>query len=83
MKLSNQQGQMFVYNTHEIVNAHIYMTKNGNMNFKQRFNEGNRKEWKKIPKLSMEVTIWIHELKKVMFLLLAYVFVVFDYHFLY
>ena len=75
MKFSNQQGQIFVCNTHEIVNAHIYMTENGNVNFKQRFNQGNWKEWKKIPKLSMEVTMWIHEPKNGTFLLLAYVFV--------
>lgn len=68
-ELSNQHGQVFVCNTYDIVNAHVYMTENGNVKFQQRFNEANRKVWEAIPKLSIEVTMWIHELKKGAFLL--------------
>lgn len=82
-ELSNRHGQIFVCNTNDIVNAHVYMAENGNVRFQQRFNEGNRKEWEKVPELSMEVTRWIQALKKGTFLLLVYVFVVFDYRFLY
>lgn len=63
-ELSAQHDQMFVCNNHDIVNAHNYMTKNGNVKFQQCFNEKNRKEWEDVPEQRMEVVKWIHELKK-------------------
>ena len=67
---------MFVCNNHDIVNAHNYMTENGNVKFQQYFNEKNRKEWE-VPEQRMEVVKWIHELKKgTYFPIYIYIFVV-------
>lgn len=64
VELSTQYGQMFICNNHDIVNAHHYMSKKGNVKFQQSFNEKNRNEWEQVPEQRIEVTKWIDELKK-------------------
>lgn len=79
--ISTQYHQLFVCNTNDIVNAHIYLTEKGNVKFQQCFNEDNRKAWETVPKLNTEVAMWVHELKKGTFLLwhmyLSYLITVF------
>ena len=68
-ELSTRYHQIFLCNTHDIINAHVYMTEKGNVKFQQCFNEDNRKAWETVPELKMEVDRWVHELKKGTFFL--------------
>lgn len=68
-ELSTRYHQLFLCNEHDIVNAHVYMTKRGNVKFQQCFNEDNRKAWETVPEMKMEVAMWVHKLKKGTFFL--------------
>lgn len=63
-ELSVQHDQLFICNNHDIVNAQKYMNEKGNVEFQQKFNEQNRKDWEQVPEQKLEVTMWMLELQK-------------------
>lgn len=68
VKLSVQFGVTFKCNTHDVVNAYIYMTEKKNMDWQQKFSEDKRDEWESDFEMRVELQGWLDELRKSMYI---------------
>ena len=62
-----QFGVTFTCNTHDVVNAYIYMGEKKNMDWQQKFSEDKRDEWESDFEMRVELQAWLDELRKSMY----------------
>lgn len=51
-------------NAHDVVNAYLYMAKQGNVEWQQKFSEERREVWESDYEMRVELQDWVDELRK-------------------